>query len=118
MAITDPLDTIGVTFTFPREAWENPDGILDAFAAHGWQERISSQDERNPTFDAETKTVLNPITKEQHAINKVQDFVDEIWAAHVVNANVENARKQTNAGLSETRKVVRDNTKTTIKRNR
>lgn len=116
MAITNPQDTIDVTFTLPREAWENPAGILDAFAAaYHWQERVQSQDEKDPTFDAETKTVANPITKQQNAINWVQNYIDDIWTAHVSKVSAAPVEEKIKAGLKETRKVVRDNTKVNVK---
>lgn len=117
MPITIANDRLEISFTVPREAWENPDGILDAFASsYGWLERLASEDKSNPTFDDVTKTIANPITKVQHAINCIQNYVDDIWTAHGKNIARKTAVSQAETMLKYTRKIVRSNTKVNITR--
>jgi len=111
MPIANPDDKINVTFTLPREAWENEGGIPDAFAlSYGWQERVASDDDSDPTFDKETKTVANPISKAEFTLAKVQDYIDAIWSAKTKELSLAPAQQQVEAGIEATRKTVRDNT--------
>jgi len=111
MPITKTDDKINVTFTLPREAWENEGGIPDAFAlSYGYQERVVSDNERDPTFDKETRTIANPISKAEFTLAKVQDYIDEIWTSKTEEISVAPAKKQIKAEIAKTRKAVRDNT--------
>ena len=120
MPITNPQSKVTVSFDFPREAWENENGIVDAFCGqYHYQERIPSEDETRLGYlldatDYPGGSIPNPESKSQFTRNRVMDYVNEIWRAHNKTSNLALAAQQIDAELDVTQKIVRENTSSKV----